>query len=231
MRTTVEVLSVAFLFSLSQFVAASPVTKFLESRTVRAVGLAIFVVAYLMYLLAFFHLSSKAINHLKTHMVMIEARGIDPLTTPTCRKIRMLRRVRTYGSLVFLLHVISTVLFFSGMVVYWVLYMLVEMLVAVLYALMCYECRIRSNMHAVYGEDEEAYVVTDNQTLTPWNPSVVLPSMPRKVKKTHKIHSGVAGLDTPDPKPPQHGTPQQGTPQQGDDEHEEPEERGPTPPL
>jgi hypothetical protein len=98
---------------------------------------------------------------------MIYAQGINPDGTPTARKLAMLANLRWMVIAAFLVFLCSTVLILVQVVQYWVATFIVMLVDLAVYCGMCYLCRIRSEMAAVCGEEQEAYTYTAGNVATP----------------------------------------------------------------
>jgi hypothetical protein len=109
----------------------------------------------------------------------------------------MLHSLRHYGCGVFFFLVFCSLLYLIGVVPHQILYVLIAIGTGFLYALICWRCRIRSKMNAIYGEDAEAYIVPHHGKLTAWTPTMVLPPIPTSRCDPRQIHG-----ETPDNCPP-----------------------------
>lgn len=108
------------------------------------------------------YLSKVATNALKIHLDLIAQRGINPNTTPSYKKISMLRFTRNSSVALFFILVVCYVLFFAEFAPYWVIYLIKTIAMLILVGIICYKCRIRQAMSSTYGDDEEAYIVNDD---------------------------------------------------------------------
>jgi hypothetical protein len=186
-----QVIGLGAVLAVMQFLLVSEILNFRSQLVPIIILLVVFCIVYGLYLASFYFLCQRAISILKAHMVMIRARGIDPDHTPTSRKIAMLKSVRNCGFAVFILFSMSTLIYVSGLIWVGILDILVAVSTAILYGVMVYRCRIRSKMTAVYGSDEDAYIVTpDDAQLSVWQPGMVLPPMPTEYHRKTSIHSG-----------------------------------------
>lgn len=145
--------------------------------------LIIFVIGYIFYFLSILYLSQIAIKALVIHLDMINQRGINPNTTPSYKKIRMLRFTRNSSVALFFIMVISYVLFYADVAPYYVIYAIKAIAMLILVGIICYKCRIRQAMSSTYGDDEEAYIVNDdNNDIN----SKINPDLPYKMQKQNK---------------------------------------------
>jgi hypothetical protein len=148
------------------------------------------VLGYACYVVLFFYYLSAMLKILQAHMTMIEASGIDALSTPTRRKIEMLIHLRCCGIAVFFVIVLSTLLSMNDFLPFWLVYVFVAPIVAALYGFICWVCRIRSKMVAIYGAEQDSYAVDDKNPPTKWAPGIPLPPMPRVGYCHRQIHPG-----------------------------------------
>lgn len=121
-----------------------------------------FVIGYLFYFLLLMHLSKIAIEALLINLEMIEQRGINPNTTPTYKKLKMLKFTRNSSALLFFFIVVCYVLFFADVIPFWIIYCIKMIFMLSLIGIICYKCRIRQAMSGMYGDDEDAYAINDN---------------------------------------------------------------------
>jgi hypothetical protein len=147
------------------------------SITLTSIALGLYIIGYLGFILLCLRGFWKSRRILRRHLVMIHSQGIEPHGTPTWRKMRMLQRLRWIVILSFFAFVPSTILFLSEIAEYWILSLITIVVDMGILSTMCYLCRIRSKMAAVYGEDQSAYSVEDG-SLREWKPGMTLPPMP-----------------------------------------------------
>jgi hypothetical protein len=173
-------------FSVSQFLIASS-----GAIAVYVVGLVVYVLSYGAFLVLFFASMRECVAILGAHMVMLQAKGIDPEHTPTSRKMLMLNRMMLCGMLAFFAFVVSTVIGMPGVAAFWVHFLLDTVAREALFGCMCWTCRIRSKMVALYGEGEDEYRVADGE-LRHWTPDVILPPLPAAGFRADAVRSAPA---------------------------------------
>ena len=122
-----------------------------------------FIIIYILYSLLLFHLTYHSMNTIDAHMAMIYNSNIDPQTTPTFRKRKLLELCRKCSLSILLIFVLSSILYRMGAFYYFISFLIVEVAMAILLSIICWSCRLRYKMAATYCDDEEAYFVTDNQ--------------------------------------------------------------------
>ena len=74
----------------------------------------------------------------------------------------MLRFTRNSSVALFFILVVCYILFFAEFAPYWVIYGIKTIAMLILVGIICYKCRIRQAMSSTYGDDEEAYIVNDD---------------------------------------------------------------------
>ena len=158
----------------------------------------VYAVAYMIFLFEILRFSSLAMNALHIHLEMIIERGINPKTTPTYRKIKLISFTRNCTMFLFLFWEICYILYFLGILEFWSIRLVIALFVIILFGIICYKFRIRQAMAATYGDDEDAYIVhqeneensESSSELESWKPGVVLPPIPQiNHHSQNKIHA------------------------------------------
>ena len=111
------------------------------------------------------YFSKIAIEALIINLEMIYNQGINPNTTPTFKKLKMLKFTRNSSITLFFFIVICYVLYFADVISFWIIYLVKMIFMLCLVGIICYKCRIRQAMSGIYGDDEDAYVVNDEQSI------------------------------------------------------------------
>jgi hypothetical protein len=163
----------SLFFSIGQFIIVSRAQIVLY-----ILGIIVFAISYIGFLFLFFTSVKDSLKILVAHMVMLQAKGINPEHTPTSRKCLMIDRMMRCGAVTFLVFAVSTVLAIPEFFPFWIHYLLDTIAKETLFGCMCWTCRIRSKMVALYGEGEEEYQVGEHEELMDWVPGMVLPPLP-----------------------------------------------------
>ena len=112
------------------------------------------------------------------------------------------------------LHMFSCIVNNSLSSYFWVVYLILSIVRAVIYGVLCYLCRVRRSMASTYFDDESAYIVSDdslppiteqdqenaNHNLEQWHFGKPLPPMPTSADLT-RIHGYITGEDDNNNKP------------------------------
>jgi hypothetical protein len=161
--------------------------------------LVMYLVAYLIFLIMSLNLFRESYGILRAHLAMIWQGGIDPLKTPTRRKMRMLQRLKEIGLIVFLVFVVSTFCTVWNLIPIWVAYLVVLVGDFVFYSVMCYLCRIREEMVATYRDDIDLHSVSedDGKDLIEWHPGMPLPPLPRENYCSEQVHDAPPNYEEP----------------------------------
>jgi hypothetical protein len=99
---------------------------------------------------------------------MMEGSGIDPLSTPTWRKIEMPTPLRCCGIAVFFVIFLSAVFNKAAVHAFWLIYAFVAPIVAALSRLICCFYRIRSKIAAIDSAAQDSYVIDDAKPPLIW---------------------------------------------------------------
>lgn len=147
-----------------------------------------YVGGYMYYFGLILYLERESLNALKTHLILIAERNIDPKTTPSYRKLKLLTFARNASISMFFVIVICFILYFSTIAPYWLVTGLQCIAMAILYGIVMYMCRIRNAMASTYFDDEDAYVVDDDDNEKQnWERGMKLPPMPQAQFAQNKI--------------------------------------------
>jgi hypothetical protein len=156
---------------------------------VYAISVVFFVCAYVAFVAIFFREIRESMKILQAHLVILQANGINPEHTPTRRKVLMLGRMMICGMLIFLAFVIWTVLALAALFPFWVYYLIDALRKGVTLGYMCWLCRVRSKMVALYGEGEEDYEIGDDEQGKEWTPGMVIPPLPAAAYSSDAIRA------------------------------------------
>lgn len=181
---------VSLIYSIPQiFIGSSMSNSF--SIALLSVMSAIFIFGYITYFIAFQIFSHRTLNQLLAHMVILASRGIDATTTPTYRRIKMLKQFRIIGLVIFLFEAATTLLSAADLLLNWVAFLIIQVLTGVLCGTICYLFRIRRAMSATFFEDEAAYEVPDESEIlergSRWIPEMPLPKIPSRINSLARI--------------------------------------------
>ena len=215
-RTHVINYVISFLFSCVEFMSSLSLSFVLDFGSVPLIItlLILLVVFYIIYAYIFVKWSTNATKILTLHLYAIQEAGIDPLTTPSYKKFEMLKNVRLLSLFLFVIELFSCIVYNSLNSYFWVVYLILSIIRAVIYGVLCYLCRVRRSMASTYFDDESAYIVSDdslpptteqehenaNHNLEQWHFGKPLPPMPTSADLT-RIHGYITGEDDNNNKP------------------------------
>ena len=194
-------IGVCLIYSIPQILIGSSFSNTF-SVVLLIVLTVLFITGYIVYFILYTKISRKTISRLNSHLYIIARRGIDPKTTPSYRKIKLLKWVRAIGLLVFLFQAASTLLSAADILDQWPAYLIIRITNAILVSALCYLCRMRNAMDATFYEQSDSDYSEDsiddsNGALerpgTRWMNGIPLPSVPKEGTLSIKI-SGQLGL-------------------------------------
>lgn len=189
----------SFFLDVTQFLLTSYLLNDIDNIIV-FIALGVFIISAIGYFALIVYLVHKSITSLRVHMELIRQKGIDPETTPSWKQLQMYSVVSRAGIILFVLFIMSTCFIFVRSIDTWVVSFVLKVVICILYGTICYQCRIRYAMAATYCEDEDQYVVNDDNNpelyknnegdgLKMWKYGMELPKMPKKGYKLNQIRS------------------------------------------
>lgn len=177
----------SFLFALAQFFTMFTITSSNNSVLIITSGVS-FILFYCIYCATFSNYISTTLKILHENMVQIAEMGIDPFTTPTFRKIKMVNRLRKIAIIILVIDLMSGLaysLFTSSL---YIIYIIGSILEAGFFTYMSWEVRIRKRMAATYLDNEDAYIVPNNQEdKIQWEFGMAIPKLPTEAHDMKKI--------------------------------------------
>lgn len=181
--------AVSLLFAAAEFLIDSTFTEGFDILG-SVLLIVLYFITYGLHVWAIYHYSLQALQTLQAHLVKCAAAHIDPVTTPSYKKIDILKFTRTAAICILLLFVLSSLCYRLGWFYYFITYIIVALFTAILYGIICWKLRIRNAMAATYGDEQDAYEIQDDQEMVEWEPGVKMPPMPVESAPQNQIHGG-----------------------------------------
>ena len=210
LRFHIIIYAFSFLFSCVEFISSLSFSLIFETTSIAfIISLAVLLVLfYMIFAFIFTSWCTKAMRILGLHLYAIREAGIDPLTTPSYKKYEMLKKVRILALFLFVIELLSCIVYNSMNSSFWVVYLILSIIQAIVFGILCYLCRARRAMASTYFDDESAYIVSDDSlpptneadqenathNLQRWEFGKPLPPMPTGEDLT-RIHGYVSGED------------------------------------
>ena len=189
---TLVSLCACLVYSVPQILIGSSFSNTFN-MTVLIAMTALFLIGYFLYFALFMISLRKTVGILQAHLVSIAKTGIDPNTTPSYRKMKMLKILAVLGLAVFLFQAISTLLSATEVLAKWPAFLIIHLLNAILVSAICYLCRIRKAMDIdTYQKempDNENNQGAFDKEGTKWTTGIPLPPIPSKPANTTRIEA------------------------------------------
>ncbi|OHT01416.1 hypothetical protein TRFO_31799 [Tritrichomonas foetus] len=202
LKQVFAIVTTSLIFGISLFLLEFMATVSI-SFLIYVIIIIIFCCGYIAYFTCLMHFSRIAVNALSVHLDMISQRGINPNTSPSFKKIKLLEFSRNCSVALFFFLVVCYILYFVEVLNFWSIRLVRTLFVLILYGIICWKLRIRQAMSATYGDDEDAYAAREDsgsgcnqedeemrlQTLRQWAPGMTLPPIPQLHSNSTRIHS------------------------------------------
>lgn len=162
--------------------------------------LVFFIISYILYFIILVYSAKVAIRALTLHMRIIAERGINPNSSPTFKKMKMLEFTRNFAVVTIFFIVLFYLLFFVNVLRFWIVYMIKVVFMVLIVAVICYRCRIRRAMAATYGDDDDVYAVNDDDEQDPENqrharPTEIEQNLAIEHSEPHRTHKRRRHID------------------------------------
>ena len=157
-----------------------------------------FLLAYAAYIFTFFKGIKSSLERLNGHLILCAEKGINPASVPTFKKIKYLSKFRLLGYILFLIMIISTILFMISSIPLWIPYLILAIATAIAFSFAVYYAWLRNSLSVEYGDnDENMYRVDEEQdsdseipateedrmaVLRQWQIDMKLPPIPENFK-------------------------------------------------
>ena len=153
-KTIIAITILTLVFSTVYFFSTSRYSSSFPSYVTYTIA-ALLIICFVAYTTFFIGTCKNSLLILNAHLCAIAETGVDPLTTPTYRKFKVLKSTRCLSMFLFTLEVMSGLVYSTLSFSFWVVYSIISIVEMAIFGRICYIYRIRKAMVTNYTRHKE----------------------------------------------------------------------------